>query len=66
MSQCLVNNELPAGVEVVAISTSVDAAGDNFPPSDWFAREEWPATVLLDDEYSSLANSFGLPPFPSG
>lgn len=60
----LEEHSLPDGVEVVAVSTAVDSTRGNYPPSDWFAREEWPATVLLDDEQSSLATGFGLTAFP--
>ena len=60
----LETHPLPDNVEVVAVSTGVDAARDNYPPSEWFEREEWPATVLLDDENSSLATAFGLPAYP--
>lgn len=55
---------VPDGVEVVAISTAVDPSRDNYPPSDWFEREGWPATVLLDDDRSTLAAAFGLPAYP--
>ncbi len=57
-------NQLPTGVEVVAISTSVDPAATNYPPSAWFDREGWPAPVILDDDQSSLASGFGLTGFP--
>jgi thiol-disulfide isomerase/thioredoxin len=57
-------NELPDGVEVVAISTSVDATAGNYPPSAWFARENWPAEVLLDSETSAIGDGFGLTAFP--
>lgn len=60
----LEDNEVPEGVEVVAVSTSVDASAANYPPSDWFAREEWPATVLLDSEESTIATAYGLTAFP--
>ncbi len=55
---------LPADVEVVAISTSVDASAANYPPSSWFARERWPAIVLLDSESGELARAYGLTGFP--
>ncbi len=57
-------NPLPAGVEMVAVSTSVDQTADNYPPSEWFAREGWSATVLLDSEESKLGSAFGLTSFP--
>lgn len=60
----LEEHSIPAGVEVVAVSTAVDSTRGNYPPSGWFAREEWPATVLLDDDQSSLATGFGLTAFP--
>lgn len=60
----LETNDLPAGVEVVAVSTAVESTAGNFPPSAWFAREQWPAVVMVDDEAGSLATGFGLTGFP--
>ncbi len=57
-------NTVPDGVEVVAISTAVDPGRGNYPPSAWFAEEEWPATVLLDSDDDSLSVGFGLTGFP--
>jgi thiol-disulfide isomerase/thioredoxin len=55
---------LPDDVRIIAVSTSVRSDGDNYPPSAWFARENWPAPILLDDAESSLAQTFGLTGFP--
>lgn len=60
----LENATIPDGVEVVAISTSVDATAENYPPSDWFAREGWPATAIVDSDDSALASAYGLRTFP--
>lgn len=60
----LEEHTIPEGVEVVAISTGVDASRGNYPPSEWFVRENFQATVLVDSEQSSLAGSFGLTAFP--
>lgn len=60
----LESTTLPAGVEIVAVSTAVAETGDNYPPSDWFAREAWPAAVVIDDPESTIAASFGLTSFP--
>lgn len=57
-------DDLAAGVDVVAVSTSVREGEDNYPPSAWFAREEWPNTVLVDSTSSEIAQSFGLTGFP--
>jgi thiol-disulfide isomerase/thioredoxin len=53
-----------SGVSVMAVSTGVDSAAPNFPPSEWLAEEEWPAPVLADDADSSVADAYGLSAFP--
>lgn len=54
----------PSDVRVVAVSTGIQPGSDNHPPSAWFADEQWPAPILLDDTDSSLAQAYGLPAFP--
>lgn len=58
------DNPLPEGVELIAVSTGVDESRGNFPPSQWFDREEWPATVIVDSTEGSIASAFGLTAFP--
>ena len=55
---------LPDDVRVVAVSTSVRPEEGNYPPSAWFAGEQWPTPILLDDADSSLAQAYGLSAFP--
>ena len=55
---------LPDDVRVVAVSTSVRPEEDNYPPSAWFADEQWPTPILLDDDNSTLAQAYGLSAFP--
>lgn len=55
---------LPDQVEVIAVSTAVEPSEDNYPPSEWFAREEWPAPVLLDDDTGSISAAYGVTRFP--
>lgn len=55
---------LPKGVEIVAVSTAVDAERPNYPPSKWIASEGWTPQVLLDDAESSAAQAYGLSGFP--
>ena len=57
-------NQLPAGVEVIAVSTAVDDSGGNYPPSAWFEREGWPAVVVRDSESSEIGDAYGLRGFP--
>ncbi len=58
------NNPLPAGVEVIAVSTSVDAGRGNYPPSEWFETEQWPAAVARDSQTNEIASAYGLRGFP--
>jgi thiol-disulfide isomerase/thioredoxin len=55
---------VPEGVNVWAVSTSVDEGAPNYPPSAWFAREGWPFEVVVDRESNTLASDFGLSGFP--
>jgi thiol-disulfide isomerase/thioredoxin len=64
VAEWLTANPLPDNVEVVAVSTSVDRDADNYPPSEWFEREGWPSTVLVDSATSTLGTAFGLTAFP--
>ena len=60
----LAANELPGDVELVAVSTAVDARLGNYPPSAWLAREGWPLQVLVDDQVGSIATALGMSGFP--
>jgi thiol-disulfide isomerase/thioredoxin len=55
---------LPAGVELVTVSTSVTPSGPNYPPSAWLAKAGWTPPVLADDAQSSAARAYGLTSFP--
>jgi len=57
-------NPLPASVEMIAISTSVQPNGPNYPPQAWLQREQWPTPVIADDTKSTAADSLGLSSFP--
>ena len=58
------NNPLPAGLEVIAVSTSVNAERGNYPPSEWFETEQWPAAVARDSQTNEIASAYGLRGFP--
>jgi hypothetical protein len=55
---------VPEGVDVVAVSTSVNASAPNYPPSAWFADVGWTFPVLVDDETGSAGRAYGLGSFP--
>ena len=60
----LANNQLPAGVEVIAVSTAVESGRPNYPPSAWFEEEQWPAEVVRDSVENEIGNAYGLTGFP--
>jgi thiol-disulfide isomerase/thioredoxin len=60
----LADGGLPADVRIVAVSTGVRSDEDNYPPSAWFADEQWPTPILLDDTSNSLAQAYGLTAYP--
>jgi hypothetical protein len=47
LADWLAANELPSGVEVVTVSTGIDPARPNYPPSAWLAREGWSQPTLV-------------------
>lgn len=64
LSKHLNETGLPDDVNVMAVSTGVDSAQTNFPPSAWFESEAWPGPILSDDAVNSAARSYGLSGFP--
>lgn len=55
---------LPEGVDVLAVSTSINPDRPNYPPSKWLEKEGWTIPTLLDDDDSSAAAAWGLSAFP--
>ena len=60
----LASNQLPPGVEVIAVSTAVDPDSPNYPPSAWFEKEQWPAVAVRDSAESEIGEAYGLQGFP--
>jgi thiol-disulfide isomerase/thioredoxin len=55
---------IPEGVDVYAVSTSVNADAPNYPPSAWLDDVDWPFAAMADDEASSAGEAYGLGSFP--
>jgi thiol-disulfide isomerase/thioredoxin len=65
LTEWLASNQPPAGVRVVALSTAIDAARPNYPPSAWLEREGWVQPTLVDDAGSSGLDALGVTNFPA-
>ena len=60
----LAENDLPSGVDLVAVNTAVADDRDNYPPSAWFRDEGWSLPVLRDSPDNEIADGYGLYSFP--
>jgi thiol-disulfide isomerase/thioredoxin len=56
--------QVPEGLDIYAVSTSVDRGKGNFPASTWLEEEGFTPTVIRDDDASSALVSFGGSSFP--
>jgi thiol-disulfide isomerase/thioredoxin len=54
---------VPDGVVFIAVSTSIDPAGPNYPPDAWLDREGWTSPVIVDPT-NSVSEAYGLTAFP--
>jgi hypothetical protein len=54
---------LPADIDLISVSTSIDASRPNYPPGDWLAREGWTAPTIVDPQ-NTVAQAYGLTAFP--
>ena len=60
------SGKMPAGIDVVTVATGTDPANPNYQPSEWLARENFPATwpVMADSTDKVGGNAFGLAGYP--
>jgi cytochrome c biogenesis protein CcmG, thiol:disulfide interchange protein DsbE len=58
------DGSIPKTIDVIAVSTGVKSDQNNFPPSAWLAKENWPGAIVADDAKSQAALSYGLTGFP--
>ena len=64
VQQWIDENGLPDNVELLAISTAVDATQPNYSPSAWLERERWSSPVIADDDSGTAARALGVSAFP--
>jgi thiol-disulfide isomerase/thioredoxin len=55
---------VPEGIDVYAVSTSVDPAAPNYPPSAWLESVGWPFPSMADDRRDTAGHAYGLSSFP--
>jgi len=60
------SGKMPGNIDVLAVATGTDSANPNYPPSEWLARENFPATwpVMADSADKIGGNAFGLAGYP--
>ena len=60
------SGNMPTSIDIVAVATGTDSANPNFPPSEWLARENFPATwpVMADSADKVGGDAFGLSGYP--
>jgi len=64
-----VNDWLNAGgdvkdVDFYSVSTSMNSARPNYPPSDWLAPDNWQIPIIRDDKEGSVWSAYGAGGFP--
>ena len=55
---------IPTGIDYYAISSGVDPARPNYPPSAWLKADRWPFPVLADDTNGDAGRAYGLYSYP--
>ena len=64
VQELIASGAVPDGMEVYAISTSVNSGRGNYPPQDWFQAEGFTGLVVRDDDESTAMRAFGGASFP--
>jgi thiol-disulfide isomerase/thioredoxin len=52
-------------VDIIGVSSSVTAQGENYPPSEWLADRDWAWPVLADSATSDAFAAYGVGGFPA-
>lgn len=56
---------VPTDLDIIGVSTGVNAQRDNYPPSRWIADKAWTWPVLADSANSDAAVAYGVGRFPT-
>jgi thiol-disulfide isomerase/thioredoxin len=55
---------IPSDIEVIGVSTGVDPAYPNYPPSEWLSEVGWTDPVMADAAEGTAAQAYGLASYP--
>lgn len=55
---------VPEGLQVVGVSTRVDGAAPNYPPSEWIIDKGWPWPIMADSPDLTAMQAYGVSGFP--
>ena len=58
------DGDVPAGLDVIGVTTGTEESAPNYPPSEWLAAEEWPFPAMADDADQTAATVMGIPSYP--
>ncbi len=58
------SGKVPDGLQVVGISTAVDASRPNFPPGEWIDKLGWDWPLIADDKDQDAALAVGTTGYP--
>ena len=58
------NGGVPSDLDIIGVSTAVNAQRDNYPPSKWLVDKAWEWPVMADSANSDAAIAFGVGGFP--
>ena len=56
---------VPAGLEIIGVSTGVNSGYPNYPPSKWIQDKNWTWPVLADSKNQDAARAYGLVGYPT-
>lgn len=56
---------VPGDLDIIGVSTAVNARRDNYPPSRWIVDKGWTWPVLADSANSDAATAYGVSAFPT-
>ncbi len=64
INELVADGRIPAGVDIVGVSTAAAADRDNFPPSQWVQDKGWTFPTMADSDELTAIDAWGGSSFP--